>query len=63
MKKGVVMEKNLKKLMESNKFTAKEEESFIKILKLAKLQYEGSYESVRNDIKKQVDKVIINENN
>lgn len=52
MKKGVVMEKNLKKLMESNKFTAKEEESFIKILKLAKLQYEGSYESVRNDIKK-----------
>ena len=57
------MEKNLKKLMESNKFTAKEEDGFIKILKLAKLQYEGSYESVRNDIKKQVDKVITNENN
>ena len=55
-------EKNLTKLMKLNNFTKKEEESFINIMKLAKLQYDGSYDNVKNDIKKQVDKVTENEN-
>lgn len=55
-------EKNLKTLMKKNNFSKDEEESFENIMKLAKLQYDGSYDDVKNEIKKQIDKVTKNEN-
>ncbi len=55
-------EKNLTTLMKNNNFTKAEQESFEKIMKLAKLQYDGSSDDVKNDIKRQVDKVINDEN-
>lgn len=55
-------EKNLTTLMKNNNFTKAEQESFEKIVKLAKLQYDGSSDDVKNDIKRQVDKVINDEN-
>ena len=54
-------ETTLKTLMKKNNLTKREQEIFENVMKLAKLQYDGSSEDVKNSIKSNIDKVVENE--
>lgn len=48
--------------MKKNNLNEDEQIVFEKIMKLAKMQYEGSQDDVKNSIKTNIDKVIEHEN-
>ena len=54
-------ETKLTKLMKKNNLSEDEQIVFERIMKLAKMQYEGSQEDVKNSIKSNIDKVVEHE--